>query len=105
MPDQKLTLYYCVSWCTHISSNSVRMLAGIVVATNRIGHARRITYTPKVTLTLCYPVPHGTRVTLTCVAPIASNIKCLALREILATIVTHAIGKRTQPNVNIILLC
>ena len=23
MPDLKLTLYYCVSWCTHISHNSV----------------------------------------------------------------------------------
>ena len=33
MPDLTLTLYYCVSWCTHISHNTVlRVLAGIVVA-------------------------------------------------------------------------
>ena len=75
MPDLTLTLYYCVSWCTNMSRNTVlRVLAGIVVAIVRdIG---RITHTPKLTLALCHYVLHGTRIKLTCVAPIESNIKC-----------------------------
>ena len=83
MPDLNLTLYYCIRWYTHIHRNSsVRVLAGIVIAIVR--HVRQITYIPKLTLTLCYSVLHGTRVKLTCVAPIASNIKCYVVREILA---------------------
>ena len=42
---------------------------------------------------------------LACVVPTASKIKCYIVREILATIVTHAIGRRTQANVYIISLC
>ena len=44
MPYVKLTLCYCcVSWCVHISQNTLlRVLAGIVVAIVR--HIRRITY-------------------------------------------------------------
>ena len=108
MPDPTLTLYCCISWCTHIYCNttvSVGMLAGILVAIVR--HVRRITYTPKITRTLCYSVlfvrymliklTHGAH---------RGNIKCSAPREILATlIVTHVTGKQTQANLNIIILC
>ena len=40
-----------------------------------------------------------------CVAPIADNIKYYVVREILATIVTRDIGKRTHVKVYSILLC
>jgi len=28
MPDLNLTLYYCVSWCTHISHNGAKSVSG-----------------------------------------------------------------------------
>ena len=76
MPDLKLTLYYCVSWCTRIYHTAMLTVSAGIVLAYRVGHVRRITYTPKVTLTLCYSVLHDTRKTLTCAAPFASNIKC-----------------------------
>ena len=75
LPALTLTLSYCVSWCTHISDNTVsRVLAGIVGAIVR--HVSRITYTPKLTLTFCYSVLRGMLIKLTYVAPTeTSNIK------------------------------
>ena len=79
------------------------MISGIVVAIVR--HVRRIRHIPKLTLTLCHSVLRGMLIKLTHEALIASDIKSYAVREILATVVTHVIGKRTQANNNIILLC
>ena len=60
-----------------------------------------MSYTPKLTLTLSYSVLHVMLVKSTCVAPMVSNIKCNAVWEIVITMATHVIGKRTKANVNI----